>query len=101
MKKYSVKYNDSYSLPSESKLLVSMSLPSFKDKILELKIGYFRLVIQKSVQKASSFQTFKAVIQKWEQKSTLAYDVNINWNTKYRPMHLFSWLDKCTFYFIE
>ena len=64
MKKYSVKYNDSYSLPSESKLLVSMSLPSFKDKILELKIGYFRLVIQKSVQKASSFQTFKAVIQK-------------------------------------
>ena len=64
MKIYSAKYNHSYSLPSESKLLVSMSLPSFKDKILELKIGYFRSVIQNSVQKASSFQTFKAVIQK-------------------------------------
>ena len=80
MNKYSIKYNHSYNLPSESKLLVPMSLASFKDKILEFKIGYFRSVIQNSIRKTSSFQTFKAVIQKWEQKNTLVYDVNINWD---------------------
>ena len=71
MNKCSVKYNHSYNLPSESKLSVPMSLLSFKDKILEFKIGYFRSVIQNSIQKASSFQTFKAVIQNWEQKIPL------------------------------